>query len=295
LRARIVHAQFGRGGALALPIARALGIPLVVTFHGGDATKEKHYSKSIVPTVFQRRLGALQREAALFLCVSQFVSDRLAARGFPTDKLRVIRLGVEIQPEAPLREAAHPPHFVFVGRFVEKKGISHLIEAARIRAANGNPIGLALIGDGPLMGALKEQAQGLPGVTFTGWLPSHQVRDHVRRAAALCAPSVASQDGDTDGLPTVILEAMADGVPVIGSRQAGIAEAVEDRVTGLLVTPASPQALADAIQAIVDQPDWRRAMGTAARQAVQERFNAMRQSRLLEDALIEITQRSAAA
>ena len=294
LRPAIVHAQFGRGGALALPIAQALGVPLVVTFHGGDATKEKHFSGGIVPTIFQRRLAALQREAALFICVSQFVSDRLAARGFPAHKLRVIRLGVEIQPTAPAYDVALPPHIVFVGRFVEKKGIGHLIEAARILAANGGPVGLSLIGDGPLMGELKEQARSLPGVTFTGWLPNHEVRDCVRRATVLCAPSVASQDGDTDGLPTVILEAMADGVPVVGSRQAGIAEAVEDRRTGLLVPPASPSALAEAIRAIVDQSDLRRPMGAAARLAVQERFNANSQSRLLEDTLIEITQRNAA-
>jgi glycosyltransferase involved in cell wall biosynthesis len=238
---------------------------------------------------------ALQREASLFVCVSQFVSDRLAARGFPTDKLRVIRLGVEIQPESSVWKAAYPPQIVFVGRFVEKKGIPHLIEAARILVSNGSPLGLVLIGDGPLMSELKEQARGLPSVTFTGWLPSRQVRDYVRGATVLCAPSVASQDGDTDGLPTVILEAMADGVPVIGSRLAGIAEAVEDRVTGLLVPPASPSALAEAIRAIVDAPDWCRAMGAAARRTVQERFNATRQSRLLEDTLIEVAQRKAAA
>ena len=106
-------------------------------------------------------------------------------------------------------------------------------------------------------------------------------------------PSVASQDGDTDGLPTVILEAMADGVPVIGSRLSGIAEAVEDGMTGLLVPPAAPSALAEAIRALVDAPDRRRAMGTAARRAAQERFNATTQSRILEDTLIEVTQRYA--
>jgi colanic acid/amylovoran biosynthesis glycosyltransferase len=289
LRAGVVHAQFGRGGALALPIARALGIPLAVTFHGGDATKEKHYARSIFPTIFQRRLAALQQEAALFICVSQFISDRLAARGFPQDKLRVIRLGVEVQRELPIREPMHPAKVVFVGRFVEKKGITYLIEAVRALAANGTPVGLVLVGDGPLMGALKQQAHDLPDITFTGWLPSTEVRRHLRGAAALCAPSVASQDGDTDGLPTVILEAMADGVPVIGSRQSGIAEAVEHRVSGLLVPPASPSALAEAIEAIVTRPDWRAAMGAAAHRTVLERFNATTQSRLLEDTLIEMT------
>src|SRR5437764_3439309 len=79
LRPVLVHAHFGRGGALALPIARALRVPLVVTFHGGDATKDSHYRRRIPPTVFRRRLAALQREAALFICVSDHIRDSLLA------------------------------------------------------------------------------------------------------------------------------------------------------------------------------------------------------------------------
>ncbi len=287
----IVHAQFGRGGALALPIARALGVPLVVTFHGGDATKDKHYARSLLPTVFQRRLEDLKRDAALFVCVSQFVRDRLVARGFPAGRMRVIPLGVEIEPPSPPAPTVHPRRISFVGRFVEKKGIAHLIEAARILAARGSPIEVMLIGDGPDADRLREQARALPGIAFTGWLPSREARRHVREGAALCVPSVISQDGDADGLPTVIVEAMADGVPVIGSRQAGIAEAVEDRTTGLLVPPGSPQALAEAIETMLALPEMRSAMGAAARRVVEERFNAASQSRLLEDTLIAVTQK----
>src|SRR5439155_15283300 len=95
LKPRLIHAHFGQGGALALPLARALGIPLVVTFHGADATKETHYRRRLVPHIYQRRLAALQAEAALFVCVSEFVRDRLVARGFPPEKLAVIHQGIE--------------------------------------------------------------------------------------------------------------------------------------------------------------------------------------------------------
>jgi glycosyltransferase involved in cell wall biosynthesis len=290
LGAAIVHAQFGRGGALALPIANALGVPLVVTFHGGDATKEKHYAPGLVPTIFQRRLGDLQRQASLFLCVSQFIRDRLAARGFPEAKLRVLRLGVEVDPETSRRATANPPEFLCVGRFVEKKGIAHLIDAARILRDRESPARLVLIGDGPLKASLEAQARDLPNVTFTGWLPAPEVRRRLRAAMALCVPSVVSRDGDADGLPTVILEAMADGVPVIGSRQAGIAEAVEDGSNGLLVQPGSPVALAEAVEAMLAQPDRGAGLGVAARRTVEQRFNAATQSRLLEDTLLEVAQ-----
>ena len=87
LAPKAVHAHFGRGGALALPVARALGVPLHVTFHGGDATKETHQRRRLIPTIYQRRLSQLQAYASEFLCVSQFVADRLAAQGFPKSKL----------------------------------------------------------------------------------------------------------------------------------------------------------------------------------------------------------------
>ena len=132
LAPRLVHAHFGRGGALALPIARALGVPLVVTFHGGDATKDKHYRRGLLPTIYQQRLAEVQREAALIICVSDFIRDRLLARGFPAEKLIVHRYGVELDgcEDAAPPEAAEP-YLLFAGRFVEKKGIGFLIEAMR--------------------------------------------------------------------------------------------------------------------------------------------------------------------
>ena len=82
LQPRLIHAHFGRGGALALPIARALRVPLVVTFHGGDATKDKHYRRRFVPTIFQRRCTALQQEAALIICAAEHVRKALISRVF---------------------------------------------------------------------------------------------------------------------------------------------------------------------------------------------------------------------
>jgi colanic acid/amylovoran biosynthesis glycosyltransferase len=289
LRPLVLHAHFGRGGALALPIARTLGIPLVVTFHGADATKETHYRRRLVPRIYGRRLAALQREAALFVCVSEFVRDRLLARGFPSDKLEVIHQGVELDP-APTGEpqTAADPYVLFVGRFVEKKGVPHLIEAMRLLDARGSAARLVLIGDGPLSGALREQAQGLKRVAFLGWLPNSEVRRWMRGAIALCVPSVTGRDGDSEGLPTVIFEAMAEAVPVVGSDHAGIAEAVEHGRTGLLVPEGDPSALADALASLIESRELRQRLGTEARAVAAERFSALKQSRGLEAALLRV-------
>lgn len=290
----LVHAQFGRGGALALPLARALAIPLVVTFHGGDATKEKHYRRRWPPTIYQRRLAALKAEASLFIAVSDFIAGRLAERGFPAEKIKVIRYGVEAAPG----DAAPPdaePYLLFVGRFVEKKGIGHLLEAMHRLAAARVRVDLRLIGEGPLGDDLRQAAAALPQIHFMGWQKQAEVRRWMRGAVAVCVPSVEAVAGDAEGLPNVVLEAMAVGAPVVGSRSAGIGEAVADGVTGFLVPPGDPAALATALKRLVGDPALRRAMGDAARQRQAREFDAITQSRRLEDALLEVIERHQAA
>jgi colanic acid/amylovoran biosynthesis glycosyltransferase len=291
---RLIHAHFGRGGALALPIARALGLPLVVTFHGGDATKDGPYRSRLFPTIFQRRCAALQREAALIVCVAEHVREALLARDFPAAKLKVIRYGVEPEADGETPPPPKRPYLLFVGRFVEKKGVSHLLEAMRALESEGAAIDLVLIGDGPMAEALKLQSSGLKHARFLGWLPNPEVRRLMRSALALCVPSVAAHTGDAEGLPNVVLEAMACAAPVIGSQAGGIPEAVEHGRTGFLVPQADPRAIADAVGRLLGDPALRRRMGNAAKATATSRFSAITQSRLLEDALLAVSDRSKA-
>jgi colanic acid/amylovoran biosynthesis glycosyltransferase len=242
-----------------------------------------------VPRIYARRLAALQEYAALLVCVSEFVRDRLLARGFPPEKLEVIHQGIELDatPPAP-PDAAAQPYVLFVGRFVEKKGVSTLIEAMRLLDARGSATRLVLIGDGPLGQQLREQAHGLKLVSFPGWLPNPETRSWMQGALALCVPSVTGSDGDSEGLPTVIFEAMAEGVPVVGSRHAGIAEAVAHGSTGLIVPEGDPLSLADALAGLIASPELRQRLGSTARRVAAERFSAIRQSRRLEAALLRV-------
>ena len=263
-------------------------LPLAVTFHGGDATKDAHYRRTLVPTIFQRRCEALQQEAALIICVAEHVRQALLARNFPATKLKVIRYGIEPEDDGNSPPPAERPYLLFVGRFVEKKGVAHLLEAIRALECEGPAVDLVLVGDGPMVEVFKRQAFGLTRVRFLGWLPNQEVRRVMKGALAICVPSVAGPTGDSEGLPNVVLEAMACAAPVIGSAIAGIAEAVEDERTGFLVPPANSLSIAAAARRLLADPLLRTRMGIAAREAAIQRFSAVAQSRMLEDALLSV-------
>lgn len=278
--APVIHAQFARGGALALPLARALGHRLFVTLHGGDVSKRKNWRRG---SLLAQRWPALLDHAAGFVCVSAAVAEVAAAHGVPAAKLTVLPIGVEVPPSLPPRQAQH---YLFVGRFVEKKGIPVLADAIRSLRAGGNGTGLVCVGDGPLRPVLEALARDVPGVTLTGWLPPEGVRAQMLRAAALVVPSIIAAGGDAEGLPSVIPEAMAMGCPVIGSDQGGIAEALVPEETGLLVPPNDPRALAEAMGRVIGDAPLAIKLTQGGFQAAARDLNCRVQSAKLEALLL---------
>lgn len=281
--ARVLHAQFARGGALALPLAQALGVRLVVTLHGGDVTKAKNWRGSVQA----RRWPAVVAAASHFVCVSAAVADAALAHGVPRDKLVVLPIGVEVAAAPPPPPAGAPSH-LFAGRFVAKKGIGVLAAAVRHLRASGDSTPLVCIGDGPERPALEALARDAGGVTLTGWLAPDAVAARMAQAWSLLVPSVIAPDGDAEGLPSVIPEAMAQACPIIGSDQGGIAEAVRHAATGLLVPPGDPIALAEAMHRLVSEPGLRHDLGRAAFVFASAHLNAHIQSAALEHLLLEV-------
>jgi colanic acid/amylovoran biosynthesis glycosyltransferase len=279
--APVLHAQFARGGALALPLAGALGLRMVVTLHGGDISKQKNWHRSVLA----RRWPALLRETAHFICVSAAVAEVAAFRGVPSRQLVVLPIGVEI-PDA--RPVSHPTAYLFVGRFVEKKGIAVLTEAMRRLRAAGDQTPLVCVGDGPLRPLLEGLARDIPGITLTAWQSPEAVRERMAQAVCLVVPSVVGRDGDAEGLPSVVPEAMAAGCPVIGSDQGGIAEAIRHDVTGLLVAAGNAGSLAEAMGRISAEPSLRDRLAAAGFAEAARTLNAYRQSAELETLLLSV-------
>jgi colanic acid/amylovoran biosynthesis glycosyltransferase len=254
---------------------------MLVTLHGGDVSKQKNWRG----TVLAERWTALVQEAAGFVCVSAAAAEIAAARGVPAAKLVVLPIGVEIPEEPPLRR---PAYHLFAGRFVEKKGIIVLADSIRRLRAQGDQTPLVCVGDGPLRPMLETLARQVPAVSLAGWLPPDAVRARMTNAFALIVPSVIASDGDAEGLPSVIPEAMAQGCPVIGSNQGGIAEAIRDGETGLLVPPGDSEALANAMHHITVQPDLGAILGSAGYAHARTDLNARLQSAKLEDLLLSV-------
>jgi glycosyltransferase involved in cell wall biosynthesis len=230
----LVHAHFGTDAMNALPIARSLNVPLIVTLHGYDVTADQRGINPLRNAVLAARKRALWRHASVFLCVSEFIRERALAAGYPEDKLVVHRIGIDVarfQPRPP-----RPSHdVVFVGRLTEKKGCAYLLAAMQKVRRTVPDARLLLIGDGPLRQPLQELAASLDaGCTFLGRQSHAQVLEAIASARVLALPSVTAANGDSEGLPMVLAEAQALGVPVVGTRHAGIPEGIVDGHAGLL-------------------------------------------------------------
>jgi len=294
-RPALIHAHFGVEGVYALPITNRLGIPLVTTFHGFDATlSTAALLSSPAWANYPLFRGQLARRGDLFLCASSFIRERVLAMGFPEARTRIHYIGVDCAAIRPRDPAEETRTILHVARLVEVKGTRHLIVAFARVARHQADVELAIVGDGPLKATLQSQADSLgigARVRFLGARPYPEVLGLMRKAAMLVLPSVHASDGRVEGLGMVLLEAAATGVPTIGSRIGGIPEGVLDGETGFLVPERDEEALAARIEALLDDRATRLSMGARARALVEDRFDLRRQTALLEDFYDQVLER----
>ncbi|HEX9638342.1 MAG TPA: glycosyltransferase [Acidobacteriota bacterium] len=279
-RLDLLHAHFASGSASVARYAGAITrVPFSLTAHAKDIYANE---------VDRRRLRDLLQEAAAAITISE--ANRRYLRGLaPAARLHRVYNGIDPNQFGlrPFTPPAAVPLVLFVGRLVPKKGVSDLVRACAQLRDRGVPIRCRIVGGGELEAELRAQVCGLnlAGlVEFCGPASQEQVAEHHLGAADLFAlPAVVAEDGDRDGVPTTLLEAMARGVPVVSTLLPGIDEAIPHGVAGLLVEPGNVLQLADSIRQALDQPQLSRKRAAAARRHVEERFDIRTNAaRLLE-------------
>ncbi len=282
----LIHAHFGPDGVAALPLARKLKIPLIVTFHGYDVTVEDRFARHsfYLHRKYIRHRDELKREAVRFIAVSEYIRKKLLEQGFPEEKIVVHYIGVDVKKFQPTPAVVREKKVLFVGRLVENKGCEYLIQAMN-RVQDIEPDAeLVVIGDGPLRKSLEELAGSvLKEYRFLGILPPESVRDWMNRVKVFCVPSIVASTGAAEAFGLVFAEAQAMGLPVASFATGGISEVISHGETGLLAKERDVEELADNIQRLLADDDLWLMMSRQGQERVQERFNLERQTRLLED------------
>lgn len=282
----LVHTHFGVDSVQGLRLARRLGIPLVVTFHGYDATMKDEYARTFSYD-FRRYLRwrpIVQKEASLFVAVSEFVRGKLIEQGFPSEKIYVHYVGVDTELFVPDPAVPRKPIVLFAGRLVDSKGCDYLIRAMALVQRKAPDARLVIIGDGHRRHELEQMASAcLRNVTFLGARPQSDVRLWMNRAKVFSVPSFTTPMGTSEGFGLVFAEAQAMGLPVASFATGGIPEAVAHGVTGLLAKERDVEALAGNILKLLDDESLWYRFSAAARRRARECFDLRGQSAKLEE------------
>lgn len=283
----LLHAHFGPDGLTALPLARRLDIPLVITFHGFDATVNDEWGRVSSSFSFKRFIKnrhLLQQPDIHYVAVSKFIMNKMIERGFSQERIYQLYTGININTFTPTSEVKRAPVILFVGRLVEKKGCTYLIKAMSEVQKRMPDMELVIIGDGPLRPALEAEAkQSLQRYSFLGFQPHNVVKQWMNRAKLFCVPSVAAANGDSEGFGMVFAEASAMGVPIVSFRSGGIPEAVLHGTSGLLAKERDHYELAECILTLLENEELWNQISEAGQQRVREQFNIEKQSRKLEE------------
>ena len=276
-----LHAHFASlAGRTAWIASRLTGVPYTVTTHAKDI-----YHRDVDRTWLRRVCGDAERVIAISRFNRDFLERVLEGSGarvsLQYNALELDRFPFRARP-APGPD--RPLRVLGVGRLVPKKGFGDLVDAAASLRRRGVEAQVTVAGEGELRTPLQERVReaGLEGaVTFLGARTQAEVRDLLGRADVLVAPCVEAEDGNIDGLPTVVLEAMACGTPVVATSVSGLPEVVQDGVTGILLEPGDVDALADALDDLAAGRRDTAALARNGRALVEERFDCRRQARRL--------------
>lgn len=288
---QVLHCQFGQ---LGVPVqsVRECGITagaLITSFRGTDAMK--------IASRKPQRFARLFENGDRFLVVSRSIGKRLQELGCPAEKISILRSGVDLtrfeyRGHAELHD---PVRLLTVARLAPIKGIEYALRAVRLLSSSGVNVEYRVLGDGPSAARLAELARSLGidrQIVFEGRVDARRVREALRGADILLAPSVTGPGGEQEGLPNSLKEAMAIGIPSITTHTGGIPELILDERTGYIVDEKDETALAQTVMRLVG--NWRstRAVIEEGRRKVESEYDLAALNRDIEDIYEEVARES---
>ena len=279
-RADILHVFFGNVAVHLLPLLRRCPVPVVVSFHGSDV------AGSMASPAYRDGVQEMFQRAAVVPCRSDRLMDRVAALGCPPDKLRLMRT---ILPDRPFVHRTPPAddawRIVQAARLVPKKGLATALRAFAAFAARFPWSTFSIAGEGPMEEELRRLVRELDledRVQFTGFLSQDALEGLFAVSHIFLHPS-ETVDGDAEGVPNAMLEAMAGGLPVVTTRHGGIPEVIADGRNGLLCPEADVPAVTQALFRLVENSDLYRSLSQNAAVSVREQFSAESQVAAIEE------------
>ncbi len=279
-----IHAHFAHVPAsIAMYAARLLGVSFSFTAHANDIFER--------PTALAEKM----RRAAFVASISEYNRRCLEQMGCDVSRVRIVRCGIDVEEFVlrsglPQSSGDAPPLVLSVGRLVEKKGMRYLLEAIAALTRRGTAVRCSIVGGGTLYHDLQSQIETLGmshRVALLGPLPQERVRELMEQASVFVLSCVVSETGDQDGIPVVLMEAMALGTPVVSTQVSGIPELVESGRNGLLMPPGDPDALAGAIGQALSDPEAAAGWALEARRTVEREFSSSVNTLRLEQAFLD--------
>jgi colanic acid/amylovoran biosynthesis glycosyltransferase len=285
--AKLLHIYFGHIAVHLLPLIRTWPRPTVVSFHGADVMID--LEKPAYRLATQQMLDAVR----LVLVRSESLGRALLAIGCSPGKIRIQRTGIPVE-ELPFRERAWPANGAWrllqAGRLIEKKGFDVSLRAFARFAGEYPGATLTIAGEGPLRNDLGREAAELgvaEKVFFPGFVSQEQLRELFYQAHIFLHPSLTGPDGNQEGVPNSMLEAMASGLPVFATEHGGIPEAIENGRSGILVPENDDDALASALLERVTNPEGLATIAANGAEVVRKHFEQTGQTFQLEDYYLE--------
>ncbi|NLY43083.1 MAG: colanic acid biosynthesis glycosyltransferase WcaL [Clostridiaceae bacterium] len=281
---KLIHIKFGTSALRYLDLKKMTGLPLIVSFHGYDASGV--LNNPLVLNEYQKKLFP---KADHIITVSQKLKDNLVNAGCPKDKITVLWSGIDLEKfyYKPRKiKDGETVKILSIARLTSAKGLKYLIESfAKVVKERPNTE-LLIVGEGELKVKLNEQIYKLglgKKVKIKGFVPHYKIPDILHKHHIFCLPSVVKADGTEEGTPNVLKEAQATGMPIVSTYHSGIPHVIQDGINGFLVEERNPVQLAEKLIYLIDNPDTWLEMGRRGREHAEKNFDKYKQARKVEE------------